>query len=69
MRPLTSQELLQVWEQGLTASPARRALGMLAMASSELSLEQLAVLPVGQRDGQLLTLREWTFGSHIGSVA
>ncbi|NER79334.1 MAG: phage baseplate protein [Leptolyngbya sp. SIO1D8] len=69
MRPLTPRELLQVWEQGLAQPPVRRALALLAAASPELSSEQLAAFTIGQRDGQLLTLREWTFGSQIESVA
>ena len=69
MRPLTAKELLQVWEQGIAQPPVWKALGLLAAATPEMSLEQLSVLPIGQRNGRLLTLREWTFGSHIESVA
>lgn len=69
MRPLTAQELLRVWEQGLSQSPARRTLALLAVAFPETPRDQLAALSIGQRDGYLMTLREWTFGDRIESGA
>jgi len=69
MRHLTAQELLRVWEQGLGQSPVRRALALLAVAFPETPRDQLAALSIGQRDGHLMTLREWTFGDRIESVA
>lgn len=69
MHPLTAQELLQVWEQGSAQTPVGQALALLAAAAPEIPREQLMALPIGQRDGYLLTLREWTFGPHIDSVA
>lgn len=38
---------------------------LLAAACSEMSLDALAKLSIGQRDAHLLTLREWTFGSQL----
>jgi hypothetical protein len=46
-----------------------RALLLLAYACPDESWESLAALPVGRRDARLLTLREWTFGSHLSSMA
>jgi hypothetical protein len=69
MRPLSSRELLQVWEWGETQHPIDRALTLLAIACPETSPEKLAQLSVGQRDTLLLTLREWTFGSQLNSLA
>jgi hypothetical protein len=69
MRVLSASELLGVWERGLTQSPVHRALGLLSAANPEQSPTQLAALSIGRRDGLLLTLREWTFGSQIQSVA
>ncbi len=68
MRPLTAIELLTVWEQGLTASHPQRALLLLAAACPESSVEPLLQLSIGQRDGQLITLREWLFGSEFASL-
>lgn len=69
MRVLSASELLGVWERGLTQSPVHRALGLLSAANPEQTPKQLAALSIGRRDGLLLTLREWTFGSQIQSVA
>lgn len=69
MRALSALELLDVWERGLTQSPIQRSLTLLAVACPERPPEKLATLSIGQRDGLLLTLREWTFGTQLVSVA
>ena len=68
MRPLSAAQLLEAWERGLAETRWRRALPMLA-ASSESSTEGVATLSVGERDRRLLKLREWVFGSELGSIA
>ena len=68
MRPLSAAQLLETWERGLAETRWRRALPMLAASSSD-SLEGVAGLSVGERDRRLLKLREWVFGSELGSVA
>lgn len=68
MRALLASELLQVWELGFHESPLQQALLLLAAACSD-SQSQLAQLSIGKRDAMLLTLREWTFGSQIQSLA
>jgi hypothetical protein len=68
MRALSAPELLNVWEQGLAQPPIQRALTLLAAACSE-TPAVLANLSVGERDGRLLTLREWAFGSQLVSLA
>jgi hypothetical protein len=69
MRPLSTIELLEVWERGLAAPPVERMLALLQVANPDQSADDLARLTIGQRDGQLLTLREWTFGDRLVSVA
>src|SRR5215212_4607648 len=69
MRALSAVDLLDVWERGLAQPPSRRALLLLAAASPTTSLEALADQSIGQRDAALLTLREWTFGSQLVSLA
>lgn len=69
MRPLTAQELLDAWERGLGEPPVQRALTLLAAACPETLPEQLARESVGRRDGRLLSLREWTFGPRLVSLA
>ena len=69
MRPLSAAELLDTWERGLSGPAFTRALLLLAAASPDVSQDVVATLSVGERDRQLLTLREWTFGSQLPSVA
>jgi len=69
MRPLSAAELLDTWEQGLSRPACARALVLLAAASPDVSHDAVATLSVGERDRRLLTLREWTFGSQLTSVA
>lgn len=69
MRPLSAQELLDAWERGLAEPPVRRALILLAAACPEIAPEDLARESVGRRDARLLTLREWTFGPRLVSLA
>lgn len=68
MRSLSEAELLDVWEQGRSLPPVQQALLALAAASPGSSPEELADLPVGQRDGRLLALRERTFGPTLSGV-
>jgi hypothetical protein len=68
MRPLSSTELLNAWEAALPLTPARRALMLLAAASPETPVNELALLPIGERDARLMTLREWTFGARVQSM-
>jgi hypothetical protein len=69
MRPLTSLELLNVWERGFSEKPARRALLLLAAASPEECMDDLARISIGKRDDRLLTLRDWMFGSRLTCLA
>lgn len=69
MRPLSARELLDIWETGARQPLAQRALWLLSAAQPDTSYEALAQLPIGQRDAQLLTLREWLFGTQLVSVA
>jgi uncharacterized protein (UPF0212 family) len=69
MRPPSAQELLDAWERGLSEPPVERALTLLAAACPGTPPEELARESIGRRDGRLLTLREWTFGPRLVSVA
>jgi hypothetical protein len=68
MRALSVPELLGVWESGLAQGPVERALTLLGAACPETPRDSLARLSIGRRDASLLTLREWTFGSHVDSL-
>jgi uncharacterized protein (UPF0212 family) len=69
MHPLSAWELLDVWERGLAQPPVQRVLTLLAAADPEAPPDALAALSIGQRDARLLTLREWTFGPQLVSLA
>lgn len=69
MRPLSAAELLDIWDRGITQTSVERALTLLAAAHAESSVEALARLSIGRRDGLLLRLREWTFGPRFVSLA
>jgi len=66
MWTLGAAELLQVWERGQVASAPERALLLLDAASPGASPGDL---PVGERDGHLLALRERLFGCALVAVA
>jgi hypothetical protein len=65
MQPPTASELLTVWERARAQPSATQALMLLAVASPDARAEELARLSVGQRDGQLLALREALFGPRL----
>lgn len=69
MRALLASELLDVWEWGLGQQPIEWALTLLAVACPEVALDTLAKLTISERDALLLTLREWTFGPQVVSLA
>jgi hypothetical protein len=58
-------DLLAVWERGLGASPVERGLLLLSLAMPAQALDELARVAIGDRDAQLLTLRERAFGSRM----
>lgn len=68
MSLLSAHDLLTVWEQGYGRTPAQKALLLLKRAWPQVPATELAAWSVGQRDGQLLALREQLFGSRLQSV-
>lgn len=65
MRPLTSVELLKVWEDSIHFTVAGKSLHLLGVACSNTDLNNMADLSIGERDARLLQLREWMFGSRL----
>jgi len=65
MRSISSSEILGIWERGLAQSQINRGLALLALACPEASSEELAKLPIGKRDGIILTLHEQIFGPKL----
>ncbi|HQR28578.1 MAG TPA: hypothetical protein PLP61_16155 [Nocardioides sp.] len=64
----TVDALIDAWEQGLGASPTRRALVLLRAAHPGASADELAGLTLGERDVSLLKLRVTLFGDHIEAL-
>ncbi len=69
MRQLNAIDMLNVWEQGLNQPLLQRALILLVAARPEIPAKTLAELSIGQRDQQLLQLRERLFGSQLVNTA
>jgi hypothetical protein len=69
MHPLSADQLIRVWEQGQPLHTVDRALILLRISCPDLSVEDIASLTVGQRDGMLLDLREMSFGNTLNCVA
>jgi hypothetical protein len=61
--------LLNAWEQAASQVPVRRALTLLAAACPEKTAEEWAAVPIGERDRQLLAVREKLFGTHLEALA
>ncbi len=68
MPALSVAQLLDAWERALSRPLIERALILLAAATPDASHDQLAQLPIGQRNAALLDLRELLFGSQLTSV-
>ncbi len=68
MRALSASDVLEVWEHGLTCGPIQRALNLLAAVYPETPRDQLAQLPIGERDARLLALREALFGPQVACL-
>jgi hypothetical protein len=69
MRPLTAQDILQVWERGQDAHPLDRALHILSPALPSAGWDSLARLTVGRRNAALFRLRRATFGPALSARA
>jgi hypothetical protein len=63
-----ARELLEAWEHGLSRSPTHRAVTLLASASPGTPLDDIARLPIGTRDLDLLRLRSELFGDWVEAV-
>lgn len=65
MRALTADEIIQTWETAYRFHPIDQALSILLLVMPEHNRDELAALPLGQRDTLLLALRRATFGESL----
>jgi hypothetical protein len=66
---LDSTTLLAAWEQGAGQSPSVRAITLLTVARPRKSAEQWSLTPIGDRDRELLAIREELFGTKLEATA
>jgi hypothetical protein len=66
---LNASSLLTAWEQGVTQHRLQRAVKLLALAWPQRTIEEWARVSIGERDRQLLQLRDELFGSKFEAVA
>jgi hypothetical protein len=69
MPALSAQAIVHVWEVALHQHPVDRALTLLTLAFPEMTMDELLALSVGQRDANLLDLRQAIFGSQLAGFA
>jgi hypothetical protein len=69
MYAIEASHLAEAWEHGQSQHPLHRALTLLRVAEPELSLDDLAVLSIGERDRRLVALRRRLFGPRFEAVA
>src|SRR5205085_9341472 len=63
MRALSVSDILYAWEAGQQKHPVDRALSLLALALPSFSPAALSSLTIGQRNRQLVLLRQKTLGT------
>ena len=69
MLTLNASSLLTAWEEGVSQHPLQRALTLLALAWPQRSIDEWARVSIGERDRQLLELRDELFGSKFEAIA
>jgi hypothetical protein len=68
MKPLSTTELLAIWEQGMNQSLLSKTLHLLSAACPGLELHAAAELSIGERDSRLLQLRQQLFGTRLANM-
>lgn len=69
MRTLGAEDLIGIWERGVSQHPIDRALGILGAACPDASPDALARLSIGRRDALLFAVRARSFGPGLRGVA
>ncbi len=62
---LSSAQILDLWESGVTRHPLDRALQLLRWMQPEMKLSELADISIGQRDQMLFVMRGQLFGRDL----
>jgi len=69
MRPLTSTELLHIWENGFGQPNIEKACSILTAASPSANMEVVKKWSIEERDIKLFYLRYWMFGDRFINTA
>jgi hypothetical protein len=69
MPGIAAARLLEAWEQGQTQHPLHRSLTLLRICETKQTIDDLASLPIGERDRRLIAVRQRLFGSRFDAVA
>ncbi len=65
MLDLSAQRVLNIWEQGALLDAEAKTQSLLSLIAPELSMKALADLVLGERNKNLLELRQQLFGSKL----
>ncbi len=68
MRPVTTSELLTIWEREMNQPLIQKTLILLCQACPEMESDDVVKLSIGERDARLIQLREWIFGSGLKNM-
>ena len=69
MRPLSGMDILTAWESGRELPEQEAILAILSLACSERPAEELALLPLGDRNAMLLEMRALMLGPRMEGFA
>lgn len=69
MRAFSASETLRMWDHGVQLPPAERALSLLAGVIDRQAVDSFGALSIGERDNQLLLLRQALFGPRLNSLS
>src|SRR3569832_2490640 len=65
MHALAARDIIEIWETAQHRHPVDRALALLSMAEPQCTRDELAALPLGERDRRLLALRAQNYGDRL----
>jgi hypothetical protein len=69
MRSISAARLPLTWERAVREHPLRRALILLQLGEPDRSVDELALLSVGERDRRLIEVRESLIGGRFDAAA
>src|SRR3569623_1205885 len=65
MHALAARDIIEIWETAQHRHPVDRALALRSMAEPQCTRDELAALPLGERDRRILAQRAQSFGDRL----